>query len=83
MEYQSVELDVYSAAADPTQLPIRARPLVMQREIDINIEPVLVLHGEVKQGEMPVVGATVIVSVDRPNSYPIKVTLRDSGIGKL
>ncbi|XP_054750776.2 calcium-activated chloride channel regulator 1-like [Lytechinus pictus] len=81
MEYQSVELDVFSAAANPTQVPIQARPLVMLPEVDVDVEPVLILNGEVKQGEMPVVGATVTISVDRPNSFPIRVTLRDNGIG--
>ena len=83
MEYQSVELEVFSSPADPTQVPIRARPIIMQQEIDVNINPTLILYGEVKQGEMPVVGATVTINVDRPNAHPVRVTLRDNGIGKL
>ncbi|XP_071510783.1 calcium-activated chloride channel regulator 4-like [Diadema antillarum] len=77
---QTVDIQVFSAASS-SQPPIRARPLLLQREIDVRFNNMFIIYGEVKQGEMPIVGASVKAVVERPGGSDIEITLRDGGIG--
>ena len=79
---QTVNVWVFSASSDSSTPPIQARPLFVDQEVNVTSEPKLILYGEVKQGDLPVAGAAVTVTITSPDNGTVDVELRDSGIGK-
>ncbi|XP_070557749.1 calcium-activated chloride channel regulator 1-like [Ptychodera flava] len=78
---QTVEISVESKPSDESTSPIRLTS-TLSTDLITESPPVVIIYAELSQGYLPVIGATVFATVDRPAPNPPSILqLFDSGVG--
>ncbi|XP_070557748.1 calcium-activated chloride channel regulator 4-like [Ptychodera flava] len=78
---QTVEIAVESKPADGSTSPIRLSS-TLSSDLISESPPVVIIYAYLSQGYVPVTGASVFATVDRPHPHlPTEVQLFDNGVG--
>ncbi|XP_071810549.1 calcium-activated chloride channel regulator 1-like [Asterias amurensis] len=81
-ESQTMQVHVYSRQSDPDVPLLRASAIIRQNQVNFTENQRVVIYGDVKQGELPIINATVRALVQLPNtSRVVIVELFDRGTG--